>query len=42
MAIAGLDLTDPGFWDRGLSLVRGELAEAEAAAEAVLAERVSD
>ncbi len=37
--IAGLDLADPGFWDRGLQLVRGELEEAEAAAEAVLAER---
>ncbi len=38
-AIAGLDLADPGFWNAGLDLVRGELAEAEAAAEAVLAER---
>ncbi len=38
-AIAGLDLTDPGFWDRGLQLVRGELEDAEAAAAAVLAER---
>ena len=37
--IAGLDLADPGFWDRGLQLVRGELEEAEAAAAAVLAER---
>lgn len=40
-AIAGLDLADPGFWDRGLQLVRGELEEAEAAAEAVLAERAA-
>ena len=38
-AIAGLDLTDPGFWNAGLDLVRGELEEAEAAANAVLAER---
>jgi oligoendopeptidase F len=38
-AMAGLDLTDPGFWNAGLELVRGELAEAEAAAEQVLAER---
>ncbi|MCU0258081.1 MAG: M3 family oligoendopeptidase [Solirubrobacteraceae bacterium] len=41
-AIAGLDLTDPGFWNAGLDLVRGELAEAEAAAEQVLAERGRD
>ena len=38
-AIAGLDLADPGFWERGLALVRGELEEAEAAAELVLAQR---
>ena len=38
-AIAGLDLTDPGFWASGLALVRGELEEAEAAANLVLAER---
>jgi oligoendopeptidase F len=38
-AIAGLDLSDPSFWERGLQLVRSELEEAEAAAEAVLAER---
>jgi len=37
--IAGLDLADPGFWGRGLQLVRGELEEAEQAAEAVLADR---
>jgi len=35
--IAGLDLTDPGFWRAGLDLVRGQLEQAEAAAEAVLA-----
>jgi len=37
--IAGLDLTDPGFWNAGLALLRTRLEEAEAAAEAVLAER---
>jgi oligoendopeptidase F len=37
--IAGLDLTDPGFWRAGLDLVRGQLEEAEAAAEEVLAQR---
>ena len=31
-AIAGLDLTDPGFWDAGLALVDEQLAAAEAAA----------
>jgi oligoendopeptidase F len=35
--IAGLDLTDPGFWRRGLDLVRGQLEEAEAAAAEVRA-----
>jgi oligoendopeptidase F len=34
-AIAGLDLTDPGFWNRGLDLVRGQLEAAEEAAIAV-------
>jgi oligoendopeptidase F len=34
-AIAGLDLTDPGFWNRGLDLVRGQLEAAEDAATAV-------
>jgi oligoendopeptidase F len=34
-AIAGLDLTDPGFWNRGLDLVRGQLEAAEEAAAAV-------
>jgi oligoendopeptidase F len=38
-AIAGLDLTDPGFWRSGLDLVRGQLEQAEAAAEEVLAAR---
>jgi oligoendopeptidase F len=38
-AIAGLDLTDPGFWRAGLDLVRGQLELAEAAAEEVLAQR---
>src|SRR3954463_15847284 len=31
-AIAGLDLTDPGFWDSGLALVEQNLERAEAAA----------
>src|SRR3954471_8508895 len=31
-AIAGLDLTDPAFWDSGLALVEGKLEAAEAAA----------
>jgi oligoendopeptidase F len=30
--IVGIDLADPGFWDRGLQLVRNQLEEAEAAA----------
>ena len=34
-AIAGLDLTDPGFWNRGLELVRDQLDAAEEAAAAV-------
>jgi oligoendopeptidase F len=38
-AIAGLDLTDPDFWRSGLDLVRGQLEQAEAAAEEVLAAR---
>jgi oligoendopeptidase F len=38
-AIAGLDLTDPGFWRAGLDLVRAQLEQAEAAAEEVLAAR---
>ncbi|MBI5106639.1 MAG: M3 family oligoendopeptidase [Solirubrobacterales bacterium] len=38
-AIAGLDLADPGFWGKGLDLVKGQLEQAEAAAEEVLAQR---
>jgi oligoendopeptidase F len=38
-AIAGLDLTDPGFWRAGLDLVKTQLEQAEAAAEEVLARR---
>ena len=30
--IVGVDLADPGFWDRGLDLVERQLDEAEAAA----------
>jgi oligoendopeptidase F len=30
--IVGIDLTDPGFWDRGLDLVERQLGAAEAAA----------
>ena len=36
--IVGVDLADPGFWDRGLDLVAEQLDAAEAAAEQVLAE----
>lgn len=35
-AMVGVDLTDPGFWDRGLDLVEGQVDEAIAAAEAVI------
>jgi oligoendopeptidase F len=31
-AIVGVDLADPGFWDRGLDLVERKLDAAEAAA----------
>ena len=31
-AIVGIDLADPGFWDRGLDLVERQLEAAEAAA----------
>ena len=31
-AIVGIDLADPGFWDKGLDLVENQLTEAEAAA----------
>jgi oligoendopeptidase F len=37
-AIVGIDLTDPGFWDSGLDLVETQLEEAEAAANAALAQ----
>jgi oligoendopeptidase F len=33
--IVGVDLTDPGFWDRGLQFVRTQLEDAEAAAKVV-------
>ena len=33
-AIVGMDLGDPGFWDAGLALVDGQLAEAEQLAAA--------
>ena len=36
-AIAGLDLTDPEFWNNGLELVRGQLTAAEEAAAEVKA-----
>lgn len=36
--LVGVDLRDPGFWDRGLDLVAEQLEAAEAAAEAVLAD----
>jgi oligoendopeptidase F len=32
-AIVGIDLADPGFWDRGLDLVERQLEAAEAAAQ---------
>ncbi len=32
-AIVGIDLADPGFWDRGLALVERQLDAAEAAAQ---------
>jgi len=35
-AIAGIDLTDPGFWEAGLDLVERQLTEAETAAREVL------
>ena len=37
--IAGLDLADPGFWQSGIELVRGQLEAAEAVAEEVIAQR---
>jgi oligoendopeptidase F len=38
-AIAGLDLADPGFWQSGIDLVRGQLEAAEQVAEEVMAQR---
>ncbi len=38
-AIAGLDLADPGFWQSGIELVRGQLEAAETVAEEVMATR---
>ena len=37
--LVGVDLRDPGFWDRGLDLVSEQLDAAESAADAVLAAR---
>jgi oligoendopeptidase F len=37
--IAGLDLADPGFWQSGIALVRGQLEAAEAVADEVMAQR---
>ena len=34
-AIVGIDLADPGFWSRGLQLVRDQLEDAETAAQVV-------
>jgi oligoendopeptidase F len=31
-AIVGVDLADPGFWDRGLDIIERQLEQAEAAA----------
>jgi oligoendopeptidase F len=39
-AIAGLDLTDPEFWNHGLKLVRAQLQAAEEAATAVAGQPV--
>ncbi|MGB2850943.1 MAG: M3 family oligoendopeptidase [Solirubrobacterales bacterium] len=39
--LVGVDLRDPGFWDRGLDLVEEQLTAAEQAAEASLAGRSS-
>jgi oligoendopeptidase F len=35
--LVGVDLADPGFWDRGLDLVEEQLELAEQAADAVIA-----
>jgi len=39
-AIVGIDLADPGFWDRGLDLVQAQLEDAEEAARAARPELV--
>ena len=39
--LVGVDLTDPGFWDSGLTLVEEQIDQAVEAAEAVIAERGS-
>jgi oligoendopeptidase F len=40
-SIVGIDLADPGFWDKGLDLVEAQLAEAEAAAREARPELVA-
>jgi len=37
--LVGVDLADPSFWDNGLDLVAGQIEAAQAAAEAVIANR---
>jgi oligoendopeptidase F len=37
--LVGVDLSDPSFWDNGLDLVAGQIEAAQAAADAVIAER---
>ncbi len=37
--LVGVDLADPSFWDNGLDLVAGQIEAAQAAADAVIAER---
>ena len=39
--LVGVDLTDPGFWDSGLTLVEEQIDQAVEAAEAVIATRDS-
>ena len=39
--LVGVDLTDPGFWDAGLTLVEEQIDQAVEAAEAVIAARDS-
>ena len=39
--LVGVDLTDPGFWDSGLTLVEEQIEQAVEAAEAVIAARDS-